>query len=528
MAEKMTTKNFVQLDNKNLKRIGNFGAGLIILAIVAYSFRVSQIDPLNLLNGSGYGLQLLEKMYPPNTASLPLYLSLIVTTIAMGVAATIIGVILSLPLGFMMARNTAPGTIVYYITRYTVAFFRTIPGLVWALVFVVSFGMGAVPGILGLTISTIGMLAKFYSEAIESIDPKPVEALNATGGHGLSVIRHAIFPQVTPIFTSYTLYILDSNFRGAIMMGIVGAGGIGVQLILQMNRFNYQNVSTILIIVVILVAVINRTSAHLRKGIIEGTIFKDSRKNIDYAIVIIGGLVCLISLIVTQSDINWSLFITGWGRVAEMLGQFAAINFEYFDSSIDFMIQTIMMAIAGSAIAIVAAVPLGVAMARNLNKNRAIANGLREITNLFRALPEMVIAIYFVAVVGMGPFAGVIAIALHSAGILGEFYAGAIENIDSKPIEAIEGTGATFIQRIRHAIFPQIWPIFISNNLYILDRNVRDSAILGMVGAGGIGFLLSQTIRMFYLGDAMQIMIVMIVTIASIDFLSAYIRKRMV
>ena len=140
----------------------------------------------------------------------------------------------------------------------------------------------------------------------------------------------------------------------------------------------------------------------------------------------------------------------------------------------------------------------------------------------------MVFAIYFVAVVGMGPFAGVIAIALHSAGILGEFYAGAIENIDSKPIEAIEGTGATFIQRIRHAIFPQIWPIFNSNNLYILDRNVRDSAILGMVGAGGIGFLLSQTIRMFYLGDATQIMIVMVVTIAAIDFMSAYIRKRLV
>ena len=84
----------------------------------------------------------------------------------------------------------------YYITRYTVTFFRTIPSLVWALVFVVSFGMGAVPGILGLTISTIGMLAKFYSEAIESVDPKPVEALKATGGHGLSVIRHAVLPQV--------------------------------------------------------------------------------------------------------------------------------------------------------------------------------------------------------------------------------------------------------------------------------------------------------------------------------------------
>ena len=118
------------------------------------------------------------------------------------------------------------------------------------------------------------------------------------------------------------------------MMGIVGAGGIGVELILQMNSFKYQNVSTILIIVVILVAVINRTSAHLRKGIIEGTIFKDSRKNIDYAIVIIGGLICVASLIVTQADINWSLFITGMGegrRYARQVCRYRLYVFRFVD-----------------------------------------------------------------------------------------------------------------------------------------------------------------------------------------------------
>ncbi|HMK46081.1 MAG TPA: phosphonate ABC transporter, permease protein PhnE, partial [Methanocella sp.] len=441
---------------------------------------------------------------------------------------TILGVIISLPMGFLMARNTAPGTVVYHVTRFLVTFFRTAPSMVWALIFVVSFGIGAVPGILGLTISTIGMLSKFYSEAIESIDPKPVEALNATGGHGLSVIRHAIIPQVTPIFTSYTLYTLDSNIRGAVLMGLVGAGGIGGQLLIQMNRFNYQNVSTILIMIVVLVALINRTSAYLRKGIIEGTIFKDSRRYLDYAIVIIGGVVCVAFLLVTQSDIDWGLFITGWGKTVWMLGKFSTISFTYFDSSIDLMKETIMMAIAGSVIAIIIAIPLGIAMARNLNKNMIVANSLREICNMFRAIPEMVLAIFFVAAVGMGPFAGVIAIALHSAGVLGEFYAGAIENIDSKPVEAIEATGASFAQRIRHAIFPQIWPIVNSNNLYILDRNIRDSTILGMVGAGGIGILLSQTFRMFYLEDAVQIIIVMVVTIAIIDSLSAYIRKRLV
>ncbi len=152
-------------------------------------------------------------------------------------------------------------------------------------------------------------------------------------------------------------------------------------------------------------------------------------------------------------------------------------------------------------------------MARNITKNRLVSNLVRECSNLLRAMPEIMLAILFVAAVGLGPFAGVLAIAFHTAGILGEFYSGAIENIDPRPVEAVEGTGARFVQRVRHAIFPQIFPIFNSNNLYILDRNIRASAIMGMVGAGGIGFVLLESFRMLQYRQGMAILIVLLATI---------------
>ena len=529
MDEKAITSR-IQLDERNVKQIRNVGLWIIILLVVYYSLSISQVNFYNLFSGLGYTATLLGKMYPPDTkyADLSLWLSLSVETIAMGVVGTILGFILSFPVCFLAARNTTTGPIAYYITRSVVTFFRTFPDFVLALIFIVSFGMGPVPGILCLTLGTFGMLTKFYSEALESIDPKPVEALTATGSHKLGVIRHAVLPQVIPVFMSYTLYMVDSNIRTAMMLGIFGAGGLGIELYLHMEELHYTRVATILFMIVIMVALINRTSARMRKGIIDGDIFRGSRRRLDILIVLVSSIIAVISVYYMLIGINYTLLIGGISNMISLIPLFWPPDFSNLNLYITLMIQSIAMAIAGTAIAILLALPLGMLMARNLMKNKIVSNVVRECANLLRAIPEVMTALLFVAAVGMGPFAGVLAIALHTAGVLGEFYAGAFENMDPKPIEAVEATGATFIQRVRHVIIPQITPLFISNNLYILDRNIRASSILGMVGAGGVGFLLIESFDLFYFKQGVAIVIVMIVTIFVADMLSAYIRRKIV
>ena len=528
MNEKWTINGLVQLNERNVKRIRDIGIWLFLFVIIVYSFNVSNVDPGNLISGLGFTARLIGEMYPPNLRGLQSDLSLAMITIAIGIVATIIGFFLAFPLCFLAARNTTTGPITYNVARGIVTFCRTIPDMVWALVFIVAFGLGPVPGILCLTLCTVGLLTKFYSEAVESIDPKPMEALIATGSHNLGVIRHAILPQVIPVFTSYTLYMLDSNIRGAVTVGIIGAGGIGVELYIQMEMLHFSNVATILIVIVAMVVLINRISAYLRKGIIDGTIFRGSRKIYDALIVVVAAIIGTVAVFWTLSQIDYNLLIAGGPKAYFVFSTFWPPDFSNFDLYTSLMVQTIAMAISGTTIAVLLSLPLAILMSRNITKNKIVNNVVRECVNLLRAIPEMIMGILFVAAVGLGPFAGVLAIALHSVGVLTEFFAGAIENIDPGPGEAVQAAGARLIQRVRHTVLPQIYPIFTSNNLYILDRNIRASSIMGMVGAGGIGWILIQAFEVFDFQHMIVILGIMIVTIFAVDTLSAYIRKRVV
>jgi phosphonate transport system permease protein len=526
--QKTTTAGRIKPDQENIRKIQDITLWTAVICIVILSFSVTKVDPVNLFSGLSYSASLLGEMYPPDFSGWNVVLSLTMETIAMGVMGTLMGLLIAFPLSFLAARNTTTGPVAYYITRSIVSFFRTMPDMVYALIFIVSFGMGPVPGVLSLALGTVGMLTKFYSEALESIDIKPVEALNATGSHRVGVIRHAVIPQVVPVFTSYTMYMLDSNIRTAVTIGIVGAGGLGVLIYMHMQQFHFQKVAAMLILIILVVSLINRTSAYLRKGIIDGTILQGSRRALDAAVFAAFTLIALVSVFMMVTQIDYPKLAHGLPIFTEMAGMFLPPDFTNLNTYLSLVLETIAIGISGTAIAILIAIPLSLMMAQNIVKNPIASNVIRELANLLRAMPEMILAILFVAAVGLGPFAGVLAIALHTSGILGEFYAGAIENIDPKPVEAIEGTGARFIQRVRHAIFPQIFPIFNSNNLYILDRNIRASVILGMVGAGGIGFVLLESFRILEYRQAMAIMIVMLITIFAIDTLSAYIRKKVV
>ena len=190
------------------------------------------------------------------------------------------------------------------------------------------------------------------------------------------------------------------------------------------------------------------------------------------------------------------------------------------------MLETIEIAFLGTFIAIVLSIPVGLFSARNLAPNYIVFLTARIFTVFFRAIPEFIIAMILVIAVGFGAIPGVLALGLHTMGFLAKFYAEDIEHVNKGPIEALKSSGASKRQIISFAIIPQIIPSFVANNLYILDRNIRMATMLGIVGAGGIGYELQSSFRMFEYQKVSAIIIIIFITIFLIDHLSSYIRSK--
>ena len=195
-------------------------------------------------------------------------LAKMVETFEIAIWATIISVILSIPLAFFGARNYTPNRFAYSASRGVVSFLRAMPELIIAMFLVLGFGFGAIAGYLALGLHGAGFLGKFYAEDIEAADRKPQEALTALGAGKLRVLRAAVLPQVAPSYVAYTLYILDRNVRMAAVIGLVGAGGIGQELKGRYDTFEYGHVGTILLVIFLTVFVLDQISARVRSRLI--------------------------------------------------------------------------------------------------------------------------------------------------------------------------------------------------------------------------------------------------------------------
>lgn len=189
-------------------------------------------------------------------------------TIEIAIWASLFAIVGSLPLAIIGARNFTPHPLIYFVSRSIVSFLRSMPELISALFLVLAFGFGPVAGILALALHSMGFLAKFYAEDIEAADPKPLEAIRATGASSFATLRLAVLPQVLPSYTALTLYILDRNVRMAAVIGLVGAGGIGQELKGRFDMFQYDRVGTILLVIFITVLLLDQLAAHLRRRLI--------------------------------------------------------------------------------------------------------------------------------------------------------------------------------------------------------------------------------------------------------------------
>ncbi len=209
--------------------------------------------------------QLASEMVPPDFGRWRQWVVPLRDTLAMSVAGTALTVVLSLPLALLAATNTTPHPVVGGLARTLLAACRSVPEIILGILFVAAVGFGALPGVLALALHSAGMVGKFYAEAIEHVDPKPLEAAAAAGASRFQVIAHAVLPQVLPQLADITIYRWEYHFRASAVLGIVGAGGIGFELMAALRLIKYDEVSAILLAILACVLVVDRVGAALRR-----------------------------------------------------------------------------------------------------------------------------------------------------------------------------------------------------------------------------------------------------------------------
>ena len=253
---------------------------LVILGLTGWSVQGVGFDLVELVGGTGPIEKFISQMFPPDLSARTLQTAGkgILETFQMSFLGTLIGAVISVPLAAVATGDASTAgasrgerllrVVPYHISRFVLNVFRSVPDILWALVFVVALGLGPFPGTLALAVHSAGILGKLYSETLEAVPSRPVEALRATGAGALQAFLFGRLPQAMSGFTSLTLYQWECNIRSATILGFVGAGGIGQQILISMNLFDYPKVATLVGTTIIVVLLVDRFSAAVRRTLV--------------------------------------------------------------------------------------------------------------------------------------------------------------------------------------------------------------------------------------------------------------------
>lgn len=249
------------------RSLGNLLAWGALIVLLGLSWNGAEMRPLALFADSGNMVDYLRDFFPPDFTEWQHYVDEMIVTVQIALWGTALAVVCAIPCGLLCSANITPPWI-YHPVRRVMDAARAINEMVFAMLFIVAVGLGPFAGVLALWMHTTGILAKLFSEAVEAVDPRPVEGIRATGANALEEIVYGVIPQVMPLWVSYALYRFESNVRSASVVGMVGAGGIGVILYDVIRSFQYAKTSAVMLIIIVVVVGIDLVSARIRKTLL--------------------------------------------------------------------------------------------------------------------------------------------------------------------------------------------------------------------------------------------------------------------
>ena len=480
----------------------------------------------------------------PKTATFPTFVAgTLIQTIALGLLATLFSTVLALPLSFLAAHNIMSrvpgGTVIYYAMRTFMNIVRAVDPVIWGLIVLVWVGLGTFAGTIALTIHSVAALAKLYSEEIEHIDTGPVEAVTSTGANLLQVLRFAVVPQIVPPFLAYTLLRWDINMRAATIVGFTAGGGIGYFVVETIRLHAFPQYAAALWPVAIVIILVDYVSATWRARILEetpgasaGTQNRLARRLRTGVYVVLGVALFLYCFQVTGIDLR-ALFQPA-PTFVRLVRDFLSVDMttDTLATVSKEIIITVFQALLATTFGGLLAIPFSFLAAKNLVGRSRVLGWLYYVTrgvfNVLRSIEALLYVAIFIAWVGIGAFAGTLALAVTSFALLGKLFSEAIENIENGPMEAVTATGANRLQVIVYAILPQIFPPFASYWIYQWDINIRMATIIGFAGGGGIGLMLQTFFGSLQYHKAGTVVAFIVLVVALMDFASAKLREQLV
>lgn len=253
---------------KRIKPVIVFLTILLVLGIYWWSIKGADFSLGKFVEGLPYMADFMERMFPPDTAIIPRALSAAGETVQIAILGTTLAVLFAFPLGFLSAETMSCKPAVYNSARTIANLCRGVSEMVWALLFVATVGLGPFPGVLALMVHSIGALARFFSEAVDNIHEETISTMMSTGASRIQIIFQGILPEVLPTFVGNILYYFEHNIRAATVLGIVGAGGIGFELLTSLKLFKYREVLTIILVMLVLITIVDKISSIIRRRII--------------------------------------------------------------------------------------------------------------------------------------------------------------------------------------------------------------------------------------------------------------------
>ncbi|QHC60937.1 ABC transporter permease subunit [Rathayibacter sp. VKM Ac-2760] len=487
-------------------------------------------------------------------------LALTALTLGLVLTGTLLAAVLSVPLAYLAAANTTPGHGWRATARFLGVLARAIPDVVLAMVFVLLFSLGSLPGILAIGLHSVGMISKLFADAIEQIDEGPRLAIRAAGGSKLQEFASGVLPQVLPSWVATVLHRNDINLRGSVILGYVGVAGLGLEMSYAFKSLEYGRGIGIAIVVFALCVAMEIVSSSVRtamlgtgaasSGPVDGMMRRLRRRGAPAAAPLapatprtalrrpwtatrvrnaLAGAVTVLVIIagVVVSDITWSDFVTFWARIPAVAVQFWPPSFGNYDASqmIEAMRETVAIALAAALLTVVASIVIGSLAARNVAPTRAARSGSRLLLVAVRGVPELILAIVLIVISGLGTQAGTIALAVGGVGLLGKLIADSLEEVDSGPERALVATGATRLQVYAGATVPQGARAMLGHTFYLLDTNIRAATLLGIVGGGGIGYYLLNAAQGSNYATVTAIVLMILVTVLLVEGLAMWLRR---
>ncbi|GAA4474774.1 hypothetical protein GCM10023190_09150 [Enteractinococcus fodinae] len=550
---------------------GLLATGIMAVFIIAAIWSVIdlRINLATLIDSWDNATRFFSNVFPLDFPSWAELWEMTALTLAIVISATVLGVIVSLIAALLAARPTSDHPAVRAAARFFIVLMRAAPELILAIFFLRVFGFGSIAGILALGFTSVGMVGKLYADAIEDADDGPRRALQANGATRLQQVLGATIPGVMPAIVATGLHRFDINLRNSVILGWVGVGGIGLELSTALSIRDYDR-GLALAVVVLALCIVTEIISGLWRSRLLGRKAEPSRFGILWGVNKIRGryakttaqapdrhvaeaprpgvadtrtlrpwnfdrltqtffttlLIAVIVLSLWYSEVNWQRFFSGFQNLPEVLGRFLppdhAGNLQLL---LEQLLVTLQIALAGTLIGAVLALPVGVLAARNVSPNPSVSKFFRGVIVVTRGIPELILAIIFVIISGMGPVAGALALAVGAMGLLSKLIADSLEETDTRVQQALRANGATETQIFFGSTLRQVAPAGIAHVIYQLDVNFRSATLLGVVGAGGIGFYLLNANRVLQFEVVTFILVLIIIVVLALEAIAILLRN---